>query len=93
MRRGNPVIPTVQSAASRSAYLGKRTAKRVLSRRLKMPHWRQRQQVHRAIMALATGYRSRRLLLTTVKLESAMAPEASIGESRPRAATGTPKVL
>ena len=42
---------------------------------------------------LAMGYRSWRLLLTTVKLERAMAAEASIGESRPRAATGMPNVL
>lgn len=41
----------------------------------------------------AVTYRKRRLLVTTVTLESAMAAEASIGESRPSAATGMPMVL
>ena len=38
-------------------------------------------------------YRSRRLLLTTVTLERAMAADATIGESRPKAAIGIPSVL
>ena len=37
--------------------------------------------------------RSRKLLVTTVTLESAMAADASIGESRPSAATGMPITL
>ena len=39
------------------------------------------------------AYRRRRLLVTTVTLERAMAPDASMGESRPSAATGMPSVL
>ncbi len=38
-------------------------------------------------------YFNRRLLVTTVTLESAMAAAASMGESRPSAATGIPTVL
>lgn len=38
-------------------------------------------------------YFSRKLLVTTVTLESAMAADASTGESRPSAATGIPTVL
>ncbi len=40
-----------------------------------------------------TNYFSRRLLVTTVTLERAMAADASIGESRPSAATGIPITL
>ena len=40
-----------------------------------------------------TIYFKRRLLVTTVTLESAIAADASIGESRPRAATGIPITL
>jgi hypothetical protein len=40
-----------------------------------------------------TARRTRRLLLTTVTLESAMAAEASMGDSNPNAATGIPSVL
>src|ERR1035438_7862072 len=38
----------------------------------------------------SVAYRSRRLLVTTVTLDRAMAADASMGESRPSAATGTP---
>jgi hypothetical protein len=38
-------------------------------------------------------YFSRKLLVTTVTLESAMAADASIGESSPIAATGMPTTL
>ena len=38
-------------------------------------------------------YFNRKLLVTTVTLESAMAADASIGESRPSAATGMPITL
>ena len=38
-------------------------------------------------------YISRRLLVTTVTLESAIAAEATIGESNPSAAIGIPRVL
>jgi hypothetical protein len=38
-------------------------------------------------------YFKRKLLVTTVTLESAMAAEASMGESRPSAATGMPTTL
>ncbi len=38
-------------------------------------------------------YFNLRLFVTTVTLESAIAAEATIGESSPRAATGIPMVL
>ena len=38
-------------------------------------------------------YFNRKLLVTTVTLESAMAADASMGESRPSAATGMPITL
>jgi hypothetical protein len=38
-------------------------------------------------------YRRRKLLLTTVTLEAAMAADASMGDSSPSAATGMPTVL
>jgi len=60
------------------------------------PVWRPRRggrvyEVRRA--ARTVRYRSRRLLVTTVTLESAMAAEATMGESRPNAAMGIPSVL
>jgi hypothetical protein len=45
-----------------------------------------------ALLPYAT-YFNRRLLVTTVTLESAMAADASIGESSPSAATGIPTTL
>ena len=38
-------------------------------------------------------HRSRKLFVTTVTLDAAMAAEASMGDSRPSAATGMPTVL
>jgi len=38
-------------------------------------------------------HRSRKLLVTTVTLDAAMAAEATMGDSRPRAATGMPTML
>ena len=46
-----------------------------------------------ASVRAAQPYFSRRLLVTTVTLESAMAAAASMGESRPSAATGIPTAL
>ena len=39
------------------------------------------------------SYLSRKLLLTTVTLEAAIAADAIIGDSNPSAATGIPTVL
>jgi len=41
----------------------------------------------------AATYFNRKLLVTTVTLDSAMAADASMGESSPRAATGIPMTL
>jgi len=42
---------------------------------------------------LRLSYRSRKLFVTTVTLDSAIAADATIGESSPSAATGIPTVL
>ena len=42
---------------------------------------------------ILSAYFNRKLFVTTVTLESAMAADASIGESRPSAATGMPITL
>jgi hypothetical protein len=49
---------------------------------------------HKSMVSFGTGrYFSRRLFVTTVTLDSAIAADATMGESNPSAATGIPTVL
>jgi hypothetical protein len=49
---------------------------------------------HKSIVSFeAPRYFSRRLFVTTVTLDSAIAAEATMGESKPKAAIGIPSVL
>ena len=54
------------------------------------PSWRTHE---RFLKCISASYFNRKLLVTTVTLESAIAADASIGESSPSAATGMPITL